>query len=149
METSAMSPAEAPSGASWLDQPRQSLAPVNEIDALVGNRIRARREALGISQGRLGRSIGVTFSQIQKYEKGSNRVGAGRLFHIAAILGVPVQYLFEGIGEPSSAASTKSQAAAAAEVEQLQDVFTRITDPHARQALLSLASSMVDPPQEA
>ena len=69
----------------------------SEIDAYVGNRMRKRREALGISQGRLGRHLGLTFSQIQKYEKGSNRIGAGRLYQIAAFLGVPPSYFFEGL----------------------------------------------------
>ena len=59
--------------------------------------MRQRREALGISQGRLGRHLGLTFSQIQKYEKGSNRIGAGRLYQIAAFLGVAPGYFFEGI----------------------------------------------------
>jgi transcriptional regulator with XRE-family HTH domain len=125
------------------DQLRPALPAASEIDALVGSRIRARREALGISQGRLGRSLGLTFSQVQKYEKGSNRIGAGRLFQIASLLGVPVQYFFEGIGE-APPASEKSQADAA-EIERLKEAYKRIGDLHARQALLSLASSMVDP----
>ena len=54
-----------------------------------------RREALGISQGAIARQLGLTFSQIQKYEKGSNRIGAGRLFMLSQALGVPVQYFFE------------------------------------------------------
>ena len=64
-----------------------------------GQRMRRRREALGISQGRLGRHLGLTFSQIQKYEKGTNRIGAGRLYQIAAFLGVPPSYFFEGLDE--------------------------------------------------
>ena len=59
----------------------------NEIDRIVGQRMRQRRESLGISQGRLGRHLGLTFSQIQKYEKGANRIGAGRLLQITAYLG--------------------------------------------------------------
>jgi transcriptional regulator with XRE-family HTH domain len=139
-------PAQAALTRSRQDQMRPSIPPASEIDTLVGSRIRARREALGISQGRLGRALGVTFSQVQKYEKGSNRIGAGRLFQVAALLGVPVQYFFEGIGDSALAPDTKSQATVA-EVERLKDAFGRIGDPHARQALLSLASSMVGPPQ--
>lgn len=56
-----------------------------------------RREALGISQGRLGRQLGLTFSQIQKYEKGSNRIGAGRLYQIAMFLEVSLGYFFDGL----------------------------------------------------
>lgn len=56
-----------------------------------------RREALGVSQGRLGRQLGLTFSQIQKYEKGSNRIGAGRLYQIAMFLDVSLGFFFEGL----------------------------------------------------
>ncbi len=73
----------------------------SEIDAYVGVRIRRRREALGMSQGTLGRHLGLTFSQIQKYEKGTNRIGAGRLYKIAGFLGVSVLYFFEGLGGES------------------------------------------------
>lgn len=63
--------------------------------------MRRRREALGISQGRLGRHLGLTFSQIQKYEKGTNRIGAGRLYQIASFLGVPPSHFFEGLENAS------------------------------------------------
>ena len=69
----------------------------SEIDVHVGTQMRKRREALGISQGRLGRHLGLTFSQIQKYEKGTNRVGAGRLYQIAGFLGVTPGHFFIGI----------------------------------------------------
>ena len=70
----------------------------SEIDAIVGQRVRERREALRMSQTRLGRHLGLTFSQIQKYEKGANRIGAGRLQDIANILRVPVAMLFDDKG---------------------------------------------------
>ena len=76
----------------------------SEIDVHVGMRMRRRREALGISQGRLGRHLGLTFSQIQKYEKGTNRIGAGRLYQIATFLGVAPGHFFEGLDEAASAA---------------------------------------------
>lgn len=69
----------------------------NPIDVHVGSRLRERRMALGVSQERLGESLGLTFQQVQKYEKGVNRIGASRLFQIARILEVPVQYFFEGV----------------------------------------------------
>ena len=78
------------------------LPTANDIDKHVGLRMRRRREALGISQGRLGRHLGLTFSQIQKYEKGSNRIGAGRLYQIAAFLGVPPSHFFDGIDSPAA-----------------------------------------------
>lgn len=71
----------------------------NEIDAHVGKRMRKVREALGLSQGRLGRQLDLTFSQVQKYEKGANRIGAGRLHVLARVLNVPVQYFFEELAE--------------------------------------------------
>src|SRR5512132_3925215 len=67
------------------------------IDQHVGTRIRGRRVGLRISQTKLGHSIGVTFQQIQKYESGSNRVGASNLFKIAKALGVDVSFFFEGV----------------------------------------------------
>ena len=67
----------------------------NPIDIHVGGRIRLRRNMLGLSQEKLGESLGITFQQIQKYEKGTNRVGASRLQAIASILEVPVAFFFE------------------------------------------------------
>ena len=69
-------------------------------DVEVGQRIRARRMAKGMSQTELGNLLGVTFQQVQKYEKGSNRIGASRLQHIAEILQVPISFFFDGAGEP-------------------------------------------------
>ncbi len=67
----------------------------NPIDIHVGSRIRLRRTMLGMSQEKLGESLGITFQQIQKYEKGTNRVGASRLQNISSILNVPVSFFFE------------------------------------------------------
>jgi transcriptional regulator with XRE-family HTH domain len=118
----------------------------NEIDVHVGKRMRQRREALGISQGRLGRQLGLTFSQIQKYEKGSNRVGAGRLFQIAAFLQVPTSYFFEGLengGTGSFARSmTSDDAGFDEEVRILTDAFAAITDKGTRASVLALVRSL-------
>jgi len=70
---------------------------MNKVDILVGQRIRARRRALGMSQAELGRLVGVKFQQVQKYETASNRVSASRLWAIADVLGVHVVHFFEGI----------------------------------------------------
>ena len=67
----------------------------NPVDQHVGSRVRLRRMLLGMSQEQLGQSIGITFQQVQKYEKGVNRIGASRLFQISEILDVPVQFFFE------------------------------------------------------
>src|ERR1700716_258054 len=68
---------------------------LNSTDAYVGQRIRLQRMAVGMSQNRLGELLDLTFQQIQKYEKGINRIGAGRLFEVAGILGVPVTFFYE------------------------------------------------------
>jgi transcriptional regulator with XRE-family HTH domain len=81
----------------------------NFIDVHVGNRIRMRRQLVGMSQEKLGEMLGITFQQVQKYEKGANRISASRLYFSAKILGVPVQFFFDdlpgvegqgGMGEP-------------------------------------------------
>src|SRR3977135_743924 len=70
--------------------------PLNSIDKHVGSRVRMRRLMLGMSQSKLGDELGVTFQQGQKYEKGTNRMGASRLQHISHILQVPASFFFEG-----------------------------------------------------
>ncbi len=69
----------------------------NYIDVHVGTRMRMRRLLINMSQERLGELLGITFQQIQKYEKGSNRISASRLFYSAKTLGVPVQFFFDGL----------------------------------------------------
>jgi transcriptional regulator with XRE-family HTH domain len=69
----------------------------NFIDVHVGNRIRMRRQIIGMSQERLGELLGITFQQVQKYEKGSNRISASRLYYASKTLGVPVQFFFEDL----------------------------------------------------
>src|ERR1700758_1678129 len=68
----------------------------NPIDKHVGSRVRMRRMMLGMSQEKLGDALGLTFQQVQKYEKGTNRIGASRLQQISHILQVPVSFFFEG-----------------------------------------------------
>ena len=67
----------------------------NPIDIHVGSRVRLKRTMMGLSQEKLGESLGVTFQQVQKYEKGANRIGASRLQQIAAILKTPISFFFE------------------------------------------------------
>ena len=69
----------------------------NPTDKYVGSRVRMRRLMLAMSQEKLGEKLGLTFQQVQKYEKGTNRIGASRLQHIAQILKVPVAFFFEGV----------------------------------------------------
>lgn len=70
------------------------------VDKHVGARIRLRRKLLGLSQSALGDALGLTFQQIQKYERGGNRVSASKLYDAAKTLGVPVSYFFEGLADP-------------------------------------------------
>jgi len=78
----------------------------NEFDSHVGRRLRAARTLAGMSQTRLGQAVGLTFQQIQKYEKGVNRIGASRLQQFAALLNVPPSYFFEGQTEDASPSNT-------------------------------------------
>jgi transcriptional regulator with XRE-family HTH domain len=71
----------------------------NPIDIHVGGRVRLRRMLIGMSQEKLGEHLGLTFQQVQKYEKGANRIGASRLYKIAEVLGVTVQYFYEDMPE--------------------------------------------------
>ena len=88
----------------------------NPIDRHVGSRVRMRRMLAGISQEKLGDALGLTFQQVQKYEKGSNRISASRLQQIAKMLGVPVAFFFEGApaGETTGGGFADALAAAAA-----------------------------------
>src|SRR6201997_5585917 len=74
----------------------------NPIDKHVGSRVRMRRMMLGMSQERLGDALGLTFQQVQKYERGVNRVGASRLFDISRVLDVPISFFFEDMPEGMS-----------------------------------------------
>lgn len=119
----------------------------SQIDAHVGQRLRERREALGLSQGRLGRHLGLTFSQVQKYEKGSNRIGAGRLFQIADFLGVPTDYFFDGLtGSAPDVGQAADQArpfgASPEEMRMLTAAFAGITDKGTRASVLALVKSL-------
>jgi transcriptional regulator with XRE-family HTH domain len=75
---------------------KQAKRDANPIDKHVGSQVRMRRKMLGMSQQKLGDALGLTFQQVQKYEKGANRIGASRLQHISHILQVPVPFFFEG-----------------------------------------------------
>ena len=98
------SPTEAPTAAddpdllaADVDEPR-SIARASHADRHVGARIRERRIMLGLSQQQLAQMIGVTYQQAHKYERGLNRISAGRLYEIAQVLSVPVSWFFEGLG---------------------------------------------------
>ena len=88
-------------GAQASDFARQEREAPHPVDVHVGNRLRQRRVGVGMTQERLARVIGITFQQVQKYERGTNRVVASRLFELARALGVTVDYFFEGLPDGS------------------------------------------------
>lgn len=90
------------------DEPRGS-ARANAADRHVGARIRERRVMLGLSQQQLAQMIGVTYQQAHKYERGLNRISAGRLYEIAQVLGVPVSWFFEGLSADGAATEMTSR----------------------------------------
>jgi transcriptional regulator with XRE-family HTH domain len=77
----------------------------NPVDLFVGNKLRQARTLRGLTQEQLGAKVGIAFQQVQKYERGSNRISAGRLFEMAQALGVPVTYFFEGMSDAVAEAS--------------------------------------------
>ncbi|MEC9369492.1 MAG: helix-turn-helix transcriptional regulator [Pseudomonadota bacterium] len=124
----------------------------NPIDVHVGSRVRLRRMLLGMSQEKLGESMGLTFQQIQKYEKGANRIGASRLFHLSRVLGVPVQFFFEGSpgAESQAAAGLADQDQEAFLYEfintrdglELNRAFVAIKDPRLRKSIVDLIRNL-------
>ena len=108
------------------------------VDVHVGKRIRHRRWLVGVTQQQLADKVGIKFQQIQKYENGTNRIGAGRLEEIAKILGVPIASFFS----PQSSEENQSAAAAsmtnALQSTQLVRSFVRIKDEGVREAIVEL-----------
>ena len=114
-----------------------------EIDLYVGQRMRQLRESLGLSQGRLGRHLGLTFSQVQKYEKGANRIGAGRLYILAGLLDVPIQYFFEDLGErPEKLAARRAPAALGHRAPRARGSLPLDPDDSTRRSLVALVRSL-------
>ena len=106
---------------------------------------------IGMSQEKLGDLLGLTFQQVQKYEKGVNRIGAGRLFEVAQILGVPIDFFYEGVGGVADERSGVSEAEGAPPVMefvssgeglQLSLAFMKIKDPKVRKRVLDLMKSL-------
>lgn len=125
----------------------------NPIDAYVGSRVRTRRLMLGMSQERLAEQIGVTFQQVQKYEKGTNRIGASRLQAIAGVLAVPVAFFFQqdttqplntdGLGAINGLEDL-SDFLTSKEGLGLNKAFMKINDPGVRQSVLMLIKSLAN-----
>lgn len=141
-----------------MNKDNQTRKP-NPIDVHVGGRIRLRRMMNGLSQERLGEHMGLTFQQIQKYEKGANRVGASRLFQLAQVLEVPVSYFFDdldtgsdqpglsGFSEPGSQ-DFVLEFLNSREGLELNRAFVKIQDPEIRRRVIDLVRSLVDTEDE-
>jgi transcriptional regulator with XRE-family HTH domain len=125
--------------------------PLNLIDKHVGSRVRMRRMMLGMSQEKLGDALSLTFQQVQKYEKGANRISASRLQHISHILQVPVPFFFEGAPhvpgqtEGNSAAPSPDYVTdflATSDGLALTKAFTRIKEPKLRRRIVNLVEEI-------
>jgi len=125
----------------------------NPIDAQVGSRVRLRRMLVGMSQEKLGEMLGLTFQQVQKYEKGVNRIGAGRLFEVAHILGVPISYFYEDVAndQPPSSHTTAAgttppvmEFVSSGEGLQLALAFMRVKEPRIRKRVIDLVKSLAE-----
>jgi transcriptional regulator with XRE-family HTH domain len=134
------------------DETRVAIAAkkqANPIDIQVGNRVRIRRMLIGMSQERLGDLLGLTFQQVQKYEKGVNRIGAGRLFEVSRILNVPVDFFYEGVNEGVLGGSEADGApvmdfVSSGEGLQLSLAFMKIKDAKVRKRVLDLVKSLAE-----
>ena len=122
----------------------------NSIDAYVAGKLRNYRKQLGLSQADIAKQLGVTFQQIQKYEAGLNRIGAGRLFQFASIYGIPMQELFPrnaGTADGIKRAEKMDEIARFAlspEGWKLCEAFLRIKDPRQRRIVVSLIQEMAE-----
>jgi len=135
------------------DVERSSRKP-NPIDAHVGTRVRLRRMLLGMSQEKLGEHLGLTFQQVQKYEKGVNRIGASRLFDLSRVLGVPVQFFYDEapaeIDDRAAAPGFAERPAETYVIEflstreglELNKAFVKIADPRVRRTIVELVRAL-------
>lgn len=131
---------------------KRSARSANIVDEHVGSRIRIRRQILGMSQEKLGDQLGVTFQQVQKYERGSNRVGASRLYDVARVLEVPVGFFYEGLDESGAVEgfSENDQQPIvydfikSSEGVQLAIAMSRIPDRSLRRQIVDLARAIAE-----
>ena len=132
---------------------RQKSDKPNPVDVRVGSRVRLRRNMLGLSQEKLGEAIGLTFQQVQKYERGANRIGASRLYELSQVLDVPVAFFFDdtdpvrapaipaGFAEPPAEAF-ESDPLRRRETVELVEAYYAIDDTAVRRRLFDLAKAL-------
>lgn len=116
-------------------------------DLHVGAQVRKRRKALGMSQGELADAVGITFQQIQKYERGANRISASKLHEIAHFLGMPIAYFFEGLPDISGESILPAETSASdflrtTEGQELAATFSRLS-PNKRKGVMSMVRAIL------
>ena len=118
---------------------RKTKAKATSVDVHVGERLRLRRKLLGMSQGKLGEAVGLTFQQVQKYERGTNRIGASRLFDLARVLDVPISFFFDGL-EQTGGRPPESMESMGDRRDTLTLVrhFMGVSEPKMRRAIIDL-----------
>jgi transcriptional regulator with XRE-family HTH domain len=135
---------------------RPKISEPHPVDLHVGHRVRAQRQALGLSQDRLGKELGLTFQQVQKYERGMNRVSASRLFELGQVLNVPADFFFRGLDHDleKSAANTRTGFAEGAqegftvdalsnrETMELVRAYSAIRDPKVKRQFLEMIKAL-------
>jgi transcriptional regulator with XRE-family HTH domain len=115
------------------------------VDRHVGLRVRMRRKEIGVSQERLAEALGITFQQVQKYERGANRVSASKLWEIATALRTNVGYFYEGLGARASAPAEDTQSfMLSGEGLELMSSFPRIAEPTVRRKIVELVRAVAD-----
>ena len=134
----------------------------NPIDIHVGSRIRLRRTLLGFSQEKLGDAIGLTFQQVQKYERGTNRVGASRLYDLSRVLDVSIQFFYDDMRDDVAEQAPRLRAGLAEtptlnfevdpmarrETLELVRAYYKIKDPTVRKRVFELCKAMASPVSE-
>lgn len=124
------------------------------VDTHVGNRLRVQRKLLGMSQEAIARSIGITFQQVQKYERGVNRMSASRLYDFSRVLHVPISFFFEGLESPShdqlaglaepEAGGFQAEPVLKADAIEALRAFSRVKEPALRKHIVNLIKAIAD-----
>ena len=135
----------------------RGLGGPNPVDVHVGGRVRLRRTLLGMSQEKLGEAIGLTFQQVQKYERGANRIGSSRLFDLSRVLDVPIGFFFDEMSDETASKSPRQimgmaetqstfepDPMAKRETLELVRAYYRINDPKVRKRLFEMTKALAN-----
>ena len=117
---------------------------IHPVDAHVGARLRLRRKLIGMSQEQLADALGITFQQVQKYERGANRISASKLYDAAQALSVPIGFFFENLPEDGPIDEQASAFLYTPDAVPLAQAFARIETPSRRQAILDLMRELAE-----